>query len=1004
MTLIAKYIGIDKYLDGKIRDLTGATRDATALYSLFSDSIKEIDAELITDHTATCSKVDAALRESLGSAGPDDTVIFFFAGHGTHDHHLVCSDTDITQLSTTTIPFHNLSKYFKESKAKAVLCILDCCFSGEAPARVLEDSPIPRDPSINYDAFAGEGRLLLAASNFDEPAYETPGSGHGLLTKALIDIFQSEQDFISLPTAMDKVLAVVRAEAAKMGVSQTPVFFGNITGGLTLPTLKAGEKYFTAFPEKRGIRITKDFQDLSKLGIQKTVIEEWSKKYEFGINELQLEAINEYRILDGKSLLVVSPTSSGKTFIGELAAVKAITDGKRALFLLPYKALVNEKYDQFLDTYQAKLGIRVIRCTGDYQDRTESFVRGKYDLALLTYEMFLNIVVSNPSILNQVGLVVLDEGQFITDPNRGITVELLLTFLLSAREKGVNPQLIVLSAVIGNVNSFDEWLGSRKLVSYKRPIPLTEGVFDRSGEFQYIDFDGEDHIKQLLPSGSIYVRREKPSSQDMIVPLVKKLVSLGEKVIVFRNQKGAAQGCAAYLAKELGLPPAEKAIRELPTRDLPTTSSLLRSCLEGGTAFHNTNLTREERAIVERDFRDPNSKIRVLVATTTVAAGINTPASTVILAEKEFLGDDGRPFTVAEYKNMAGRAGRLGFKEEGKAVILADNSFEREMFFTRYVKGKLESLQSSFDPKNLDTWLIRLLAQVRRIEKNRVQSILANTFGGFVAAKSDPDWINRNAAHLDALLHKMITLGLVEEEGDFIQLTLLGQACGKSSLSFQSAMRLVEFLKRPELSSSLNAHNLIPLIQVLPESDGGYTPMFKRGKAEFIRPQQMAERYGASLVQLLQRYASDNFEYLARCKRASILWDWINGRSVGEIEKEFTVNPYSGIIGHGEIRKFADATRFHLRSASEIVWLLFPGTIDEKSIDNLLRQLEVGIPSDGLGLLELPLNLSRGEYLSLYGNGMRTKEQVCNVPDEKLISILGKSQVENLRLSLDRNI
>jgi len=465
MTLIAKYIGIDKYQDSKIRDLTGATRDATALFTLFSDSINELNAELITNHEASLSKVEWCLRDSLGNAGPDDTVIFFFAGHGTHDHHLVCFDTDITQLASTTIPVDSFAKYFKESKAKAILCILDCCFSGEAPARVLENSPIPRDLTLKLDSFAGEGRLLLAASNFNEPAYEMPGLRHGLLTKALIDILQEEATFISLPTAMDRVLAAVRAEAAKLGVIQTPVLFGTITGGLALPALKAGDRYFAAFPEKKGKKISKNFQDLSKVGIQQAVIDEWSSKYTSGLNELQLEAINEFRILDGKSLLVVSPTSSGKTFVGELAAIKAIDEGRKSIFLLPYKALVNEKYDQFLATYETKLGIRVIRCTGDFQDRTESFVRGKYDLALLTYEMFLNFLVSSPSILNQVGLVVFDEGQFITDPNRGITVELLLTFLLSARERAINPQLIVLSAVIGNVNSFDEWLRCRKLLS-----------------------------------------------------------------------------------------------------------------------------------------------------------------------------------------------------------------------------------------------------------------------------------------------------------------------------------------------------------------------------------------------------------------------------------------------------------------------------------------------------------------------------------------------------------
>jgi helicase len=113
----------------------------------------------------------------------------------------------------------------------------------------------------------------------------------------------------------------------------------------------------------------------------------------------------------------------------------------------------------------------------------------------------------------------------------------------------------------------------------------------------------------------------------------------------------------------LGLEPASDVIRKLPRNASSSTSQDLKNSLQGGVAFHSSNLSREERAEVERAFRDPNSKVRVLVATTTLAAGLNTPASTVILAEQQFLGEDSRPFTIGEYKNMAGRAGRVGFNE-----------------------------------------------------------------------------------------------------------------------------------------------------------------------------------------------------------------------------------------------------------------------------------------------------------------------------------------------------
>jgi len=1007
----ASFIGIDKYRDPQIRDLTGARRDAKALWALFCDTISDIEANLLIDENATTAAIRHALDETLGAAGPNDTVILSFSGHGSHDHRIVTHDTALDSLTDTTISMEELATRFKESKAKAMLFVLDCCFSGGAPARVLENSPISRDPGFPLDALAGKGRILISAANINEVAYELPGSGHGLLSKALIDALQEAETAISLSTAMDQVMDRVRAEAARIGVVQTPVMFGYVEGGLTIPALRAGERFFAAFPEVRGIRVTGAIEELAAFGLPQEVLTEWTSWFKAGLNDLQLQAVNDHRVLDGDSLLVVAPTSSGKTFIGEMAALRAVVDGRKAAFLLPYKALVNEKYDQFSLLYGERLDVRVIRCTGDRVDAASAFVRGKYDLALLTYEMFLGLALSNPSLLTQIGLVVLDEAQFIADPKRGITVELLLTYLLAAREKGVSPQLIALSAVIGNVNNFDDWLGCKSLITDKRPVPLVEGVLDRSGTFQYLDTSGEVKVKQLLPPGAVRQRRDKPSSQDMIVPLVRMLMQQNEKeqVIVFRNRRGPAEGSAAYLADELGLPVADEALSALPTRDLSTSSARLRRCLAGGTAFHNTNLFPEEKEAVERAFRNPKGKVRVLAATTTVAAGINTPASTVILAEQQFVGEDGRPFTVAEYKNMAGRAGRLGFNEEGQSIILANNGYERETLFGRYVMGDLASLRSSFDPEHVETWVLRLLAQVGRVEQQEVARLLANTYGGYLAVRSHPEWQASMEQRLAALLQEMIRLGLIEEEGGYVQLSLLGQVCGRSSLSFVSVIRLINLLKGVQ-DSALTVEHIMALIQGLPELDGVYVPMMKtRTKAgkglapsETRWPRDAAQRYGQSIVATLQRNVSDFFGYYARCKRALLLWEWIHGVPMEHIEQSYSVNAYN-TVGYGDVRSCADTTRFHLRAANQIATVMF---IDkgpsEESVETILKQLEVGIPADALELLSLPLTLTRGEYLSLYHAGVRKPEDLWERPVAFLHELMGPeraAQLEKLRPS-----
>jgi helicase len=989
--LKAAFIGIDKYADATVRELTGAARDATALWALVSDSLPAASASLLINTNATTARIRAALAATLTDATPDDTVIVTFSGHGTQSHRLVTHDTLRKDLDATTIGMDELAALFKSSNAKAILCVIDCCFSGAAPARVLDDSPISRDPGVPLEEIAGAGRILISACNVNEVAYESPVERHGLLTFALMSALQAgERDQIDLTAAMAVVMEKVRAAAGRLGVTQTPVMLGHVEGGLAVPKLTRGARYLAAFPEAGGFRVSAQIDDLRQFGIPQAVLDEWTARFRGGLNDLQLSAVNDYRILDGDSLLVVAPTSSGKTFIGEMAATKAIVDGRKAVFLLPYRALVNEKYDLFASVYGDKLGMRVIRCTGDHTDETGQFVRGKYEIAVLTYEMFLNLIVRNAGVLNQIGLVVIDEAQFITDPGRGIVVELLLTYLLAARERGVTPQLVALSAVIGHINHFDEWLGCKTLVTASRPVPLIEGVLDRSGQYQFVDADGNDQLTQLVPYRAIQVRREKASAQDVIVPLVQQLVrGTTEKVIVFRNRRGPAEGCAGYLAADLGLPPATEALAQLPERDQSSTSADLRRCLNGGTAFHNTNLTREEKQVIERAYRDPNSNLRILGATTTVAAGINTPASTVIIAEQEFIGEDGRQFTVAEYKNMAGRAGRLGYNEQGKAIVLANDSSERQLLFRRYVRGTLEPLRSSFEAEHLETWIVRLLAQVKQIHKDEVLQLLLNTFGGYLANREHPGWRTNMEQRLRQLMADMIRLQLVEQELDNVQLTLLGRACGESSLAFRSAMRLVD-LVRSVGAQGITAEQLMALVQALPESDNNYTPMFKKGTKESIRPSEAARRFGASVVSALQRLADDQFAYYARCKRASILWDWINAVPVERIEETYTANPYQGKIGYGDIRKFADATRFHLGAAHRITNILFvAGGPSEESIDQLLRQLELGLPVDALGLVDIPADLTRGDYLALFGAGIQTVDQLWQHSDEQLTQILG---------------
>ena len=228
------------------------------------------------------------------------------------------------------------------------------------------------------------------------------------------------------------------------------------------------------------------------------------------------------------------------------------------------------------------------------------------------------------------------------------------------------------------------------------------------------------------------------------MPLVRKLVTEGKSVIVFRETKGEARGCAKYLAEALGLAPAREALEALPTGDPSLSSRELRETLQAGVGFHIADLDPDERQIIEEQFRQRPSTLKILAATTTLAMGVNTPAEAVVIAGLEHPG--AKPYSVAEYKNIAGRAGRLGLAERGSSYLVALDYREENYFWTHYVTAQPEDLSSRFlaeetDPRSL---MVRVLVTAehtgRGMLPNDIIAFLEESFGAFLQKQRTPIW------------------------------------------------------------------------------------------------------------------------------------------------------------------------------------------------------------------------------------------------------------------------
>jgi len=174
-------------------------------------------------------------------------------------------------------------------------------------------------------------------------------------------------------------------------------------------------------------------------------------------------------VLESKSLLVCAPTASGKTLVATLGIVNTLGKGK-ALYIVPLKALANEKYKEYQQLLK-DTDYDVIMSTGDVD--SDSPYLSKYDLIVLTSEKLDSLIRHRVSWLAEIKTVVVDEVHLLNDPGRGPTLEVILTLLKSI----IKPQIIALSATIGNPRDLAEWLGAELVIDDWRPVSLKKGIY-----------------------------------------------------------------------------------------------------------------------------------------------------------------------------------------------------------------------------------------------------------------------------------------------------------------------------------------------------------------------------------------------------------------------------------------------------------------------------------------------------------------------------------------------
>ena len=738
--------------------------------------------------------------------------------------------------------------------------------------------------------------------------------------------------------------------------------------------------------------MTMHMDELVALGIPQEIVDIWKQEESEVLLPVQERAVKEGSALGDQNLLVVAPTSAGKTFIGEMAAVQKSLKRAGTIFLVPYKALAEEKYLNFRQKYEA-YGTRVVISSGDRREFDEDIRFGNYGIALLTYEKMAGLLVGAPELLTACGLVVVDEVQMMMDRQRGPRLELLLTKIRQARP---DLRIIALSAVLDELNGFDQWLGCKVITAIDRPIELRDGTYMPSGEYRYREWNSKHTAVETLPA---WPAQNLETGLDA---LVERLIRAGEQVLVFRNTVDLSQETASRLrALFAEARPASKALDFLGDLEETGVKAQLQECLRHGVGFHNSDLTPEERLIVERGFRE--GEIRLVCSTSTLAMGVNLPARTVIVADTtEWVDRNQEPIPVGTYRNMAGRAGRYAFRDEfGRAVLLAPTLHDRRSYERLYIYGQPEAFTSRLAASPLELQVMDLVASKLCTREAELVDFLKNTFEGFrtwSGTNAREELARRVAASVD----RCCTEGLmVRGPRGRLAVTRLGEICISKGFSIDSFILLVDSLRDKTQLPLVDALFIATLTAEAMQIRFPFsTQEFRQG---IYVNRLAAVLQGETTVEFLVRWglrddAVSDYDIVKRIKMALAAREWISGRRTREIERNFQ-------LGAGSLRNMGGSLSWIMDVMAAISAAMNADATMTHDLSQLSGCLAHGVVAEGLFLARLGVpGLGREGIGRLITGGFTSEDAILDTPAGAFQGILPARVAERLRGAVERRV
>ena len=687
-----------------------------------------------------------------------------------------------------------------------------------------------------------------------------------------------------------------------------------------------------------------------------------------GIKELnppQEKAVGS-GLLKNESMVVAAPTASGKTAIAEFAFLKKIIEeNKKCVYIVPLRALAQEKYDDF-KRYE-DLGMDVAVSVGDYDSSASGL--GNHDLIITTSEKMDSILRHNPSWTEDIGLVVSDEIHLLNDESRGPTLEVTLTRLRQLTDA----QILGLSATISNADELAGWLDAELVSSDYRPVELHEGVFNGS----MVEFENQQDLDF-----------EKSGRGEHVIS--DHTLDMGKQALIFASSRRNAESIAEKTGEKINhhlsgderdeLDELAEEILNVPSQPTKQCKRLAK-CVRTGAAFHHAGLANGQRNIIEDAFRD--KLIKVISATPTLAAGVNLPAFRVLIRDaKRYHPDKGMAFIpVLEYEQMSGRAGRPEYDDYGEAILIGKNENQAEELKERFIEGEAEEIYSKLAVEPvLRTHILSLIATRVTRDKESLNDFLSKTF--FYHQYND---MRKIESKLDRILGKLEDWRLIKQDRGELEPTRVGKRVAELYLDPDSAHELLAGL---ETEREYTAFGLLALI-----CNTGEMRTLRMKDREFDGIQEELAKHENELLKPAPSPWDLGYEnFLSAVKTALMLQDWIKEKGEDKLMEEYGETP-------GGLRSRKEIADWLLYSMQELARLL--NMKDKlKPIRKLRTRLKHGVREELVPLVRLR-GVGRVRARKLWKAGFKSLSDLRSAPTARIKEVLGPKIGEKVKDQLD---